>query len=42
MRLILRGGGGEAANRGYERELVFCRDIYVLLLLVQFMPVVEM
>jgi len=40
MRLILHGC--EATDRGSERVLVICRDTYVLLLLVHFMPVVQM
>ena len=39
MRLILHAC--EAADRGYERVLVSCRDTYVLLLLVHFMSIVE-
>jgi len=38
-RLILHAS--EATDRGWERVLVICRDTYVLLLLVQFMPAVE-
>jgi hypothetical protein len=38
-RLILHAC--EAADEGYERVLVICRDTDVLLLLVHFMPVVE-
>ena len=31
----------EAADRGYERVLVICRDRDVLLLLVHFVPVIK-